>query len=108
MAKGITNTMWVVIASLVILIVALVVLTIFSGGLRPIQPLTSFAGNCQVQARTSCQSIGILPVNWEIPVPVNDGGQQKLMSCRQAVSGSPPSGEVGCATYQYAVPKTQP
>ncbi|MBI2675041.1 MAG: hypothetical protein HYX24_01175 [Candidatus Aenigmarchaeota archaeon] len=101
MAKGISNTMWLVVASLVILIVALVILTIFSKSIGNIP--VQFVQNCRLSATASCSSLGVLPIDWQIPKAVS--GSQTLISCYNAVA--PPPARPDCSAYGFPVPPTQ-
>ncbi len=88
MARGMSQTMWIVIGALVILVVALVVLTIFTGGVGKAGALSKFRENCELQYRSSCSSLCTMPITWTIPVLVKEGSQAgQMKSCDQELQG---------------------
>ncbi len=89
MAKAMSQTMWIVIGALVILVVALVVLTIFTGGVGKAGALSRFRENCQLQWKSSCSSLCAMPITWTIPVLVKEGDQAgQMKSCDQELPGT--------------------
>lgn len=66
MQKGMSDTLAVVVAAIVILITALVIITIFSGAIGPVGGFAEARNNCELQARTTCTSTGGLPETWNI------------------------------------------
>lgn len=95
---GMTNTLWIVIAAVIVIVVALVLLTIFGRGIAPIQTLAGFKQQCQTSASLSCQTTGYLPLTWESEVVID----QKKTSCALQLS------EVTCATYGVQDETTTP
>ena len=78
------TTLAVVVSAIVILITALVVITIFSGGAGQIGGLTNAQSVCQTQGRSACTSTCNLPLTWNVPTVNNNG---VLQSCKDATSG---------------------
>jgi len=79
------TTLAVVVSAIVILITALVVITIFSGGINQVGSLTNARSICQTQASSSCRSTNSLPLTWNIPTvsipnPSGQGGNT-LVAC---------------------------
>lgn len=54
-----------VIIAIMLLVAALVVLTIFAGGLGPFGTLTNARSSCANAGKSSCETSGIAPFNWE-------------------------------------------
>jgi len=54
-----------VIIAVVILIVAAVVVTIFIGGMGPVNSVAAARTSCINQARWSCETSGTVPAGWE-------------------------------------------
>lgn len=67
MVKGMSDTLAVVVAAIVILITALVIITIFSGSISPVGGIVEARSNCKIQAQTSCAAAGQLPETWNTP-----------------------------------------
>ncbi|MBU0898659.1 MAG: hypothetical protein KKB03_04120 [Nanoarchaeota archaeon] len=65
--KGLSQTLYLVVVAVVILIVALVLLTIFSVGLGGVVELSKAQGFCGTEGATSCKATGGLPVDWIVP-----------------------------------------
>jgi len=61
------TTLAVVVSAIVILITALVVITIFSGGIGQVGTLTNAQSICDTQAASSCMSTKSMPITWKIP-----------------------------------------
>ena len=59
-----------VVIAIVILVVALVMLTIFSTGITPIGALTDFTNNCRNAGKLSCETTGAAPFTWASDVNV--------------------------------------
>ena len=66
MKKGMTQTLQLVVAAIVVLIVALVLLTIFSGGIRQVATMTEARALCGTEGATTCATAGSLPVSWSV------------------------------------------
>ena len=72
MRKGLSQTIYLVVVAIVILIVALVLLTIFGGGMANITSITQAENICRQKAATSCSATqmidgGQMPVDWNVP-----------------------------------------
>lgn len=91
--KGLSNTLWIVITAVIIIVIALVLLTIFGQGIAPVSTLVEFTQQCRTTATISCQTTGLLPLNWDSEVTI--GGT--LTTCRERLPDltceeSPPTG----------------
>ncbi|MBM3303781.1 MAG: hypothetical protein FJY76_01690 [Candidatus Aenigmarchaeota archaeon] len=75
------TTLAVVVSAIVILIAALVVITIFSGGITQVATLAQAKTICSTQYITMCQSTGQKPTTWDIN-NMNVAGDIK--SCAEA------------------------
>jgi galactitol-specific phosphotransferase system IIC component len=64
--KGMSATLMIVVTAIIVLIIALVLITIFSGAITPLASLAQAKNSCQVQAETTCTSTGGLPATWSI------------------------------------------
>jgi len=72
----------IVISAIVIMVMALVLLTIFSTGIGPIHSITGAQSQCAQIGRSTCSSVGTLPNTWAIPtMRVNEAGQTVTRSC---------------------------
>jgi len=97
------TTLAVVVSAIVILITALVVITIFGGGIGQVGSLTNAKSICETQARSSCLSTGQLPLTWDIPsvsIPAT-GGSSSLVACSD---GSVKGSGKKCSDYGYPTP----
>jgi len=78
--KGLSQTLYLVVVAVVILIVALVLLTIFGSGIGGIMQLTEAQSYCGTEGSTSCKASNNLPIDWNIPkYNVEDTG---MLSCK--------------------------
>lgn len=73
----------IVVAAIVILITALVLVTIFGVGIGQVASITQAKNNCITQALASCRATNALPITWDYPMSVTEGGQQTQQSCRE-------------------------
>lgn len=102
----------IVVSAIVILVIALVLLTIFSTGIGPIGTITGAKSQCAQVGRTTCSATGTLPANWAIPtMRVSDGGQTVVRSCAYLMMdmscGSAGTLEAqSCYSCQYPTPET--
>jgi len=97
----------IVISAIVILIIALVLLTIFSQGISPVGTLTGAQSQCAQIGRSTCAATGTLPANWAVPsMRVNINGQPQWVSCAYLMRDK--CGEVlehqTCYTCGYPTP----
>lgn len=88
----------VVVSAIVVLIVALVVLTIFSGGAGQIGGLTSPEAVCKNQGASSCASTGQLPFTWNVETANKDN---KMVSCETLLEDCKT-----CKACGFQVPQT--
>lgn len=80
--KGMTDTLTIVVSAIIILIIALVLITIFSGSITPVASLGQAKNNCQIQGQTTCGSTGALPATWSIK-SLKVADTTELQSCLQ-------------------------
>lgn len=81
--------MWIVVAALVILVVALVVLSIFAKSAGNVGVLAEFRKNCELNARATCASLNTMPIDWEIPKPfAKENNQIITRSCADELGRS--------------------
>ena len=80
--KGMSTTLNVVVTAIVVLIIALVLITIFSGAITPLASLAQARNNCMVQGKTTCDSTGALPITWEIK-SLKVADSDILQSCKE-------------------------
>lgn len=69
-------TLTVVVAAIVILITALVVLTIFGGGMGQVGTLAQAETICKSQCESTCQATNRMPLTWNIAT-VRQGTEMK-------------------------------
>jgi len=97
----------IVVSAIVILIIALVLLTIFSTGISPVGTITGAQSQCAQIGRSTCAASGTLPANWAIPtMRVTMEGETRLVSCAYLMRNT--CGEVlehqTCHTCGYPTP----
>ncbi|GEM_PF-3486410 len=64
--KGVSHTLWIVIAAVVVLVVALVVITIFGGGMQRFASITEAQGYCTMMGQSVCAVGGAEPPGWRV------------------------------------------
>jgi hypothetical protein len=79
-SKGMSMTLTIIVAAVVILVTALVLLTIFGTGITPISTLSEARNSCGLQGKQLCLSTGNLPPTWSLKT-VNVAGEMK--SCNE-------------------------
>ncbi len=79
-----------IVIAIIILIVAVVALTIFGGGIGQFGSATDARSNCLNQGKWSCETSGTLPAGWEVIPVLKQGGQEDWKTCYQLV------GEMDC------------
>jgi len=62
--KGVSHTLWIVVAAVVILVVALVIVTIFGGGITRFSSITEAKNYCMLVGQPVCAMGGPEPVGW--------------------------------------------
>ena len=80
-------TLTVVVAAIVILITALVVITIFGGGMNQFGNIAQAKAYCESQCATSCQATGDIPITWDVP-NVRIAGDDTLYACSSSEVGA--------------------
>ncbi len=68
--RGISATLWIVIAIVVFIVAALVIVTIFSGGVQQVSSITQASALCQQTCQASCSATGNPPVTWRAPTVI--------------------------------------
>jgi hypothetical protein len=66
--KGMSQTLVIIVAAVVILVTALVLLTIFGSGIAPVASITEVRNNCQTIGDASCSATGQLPPTWNAKI----------------------------------------
>ena len=82
-------TLTVVVAAIVILITALVVITIFGGGMGQVGSVADAEAQCRSSGTIACRSTGGLPVTWRVPSMKTEKGTE---SCEDVTGCS----DCGC------------
>ncbi|MBU0953635.1 MAG: hypothetical protein KKA90_04445 [Nanoarchaeota archaeon] len=62
--RGVTQTLWIIVAAIVIMVTALVVLTIFGTSIVDFTSLGEASAFCQTQAASTCEAAKALPPTW--------------------------------------------
>ncbi len=70
--KGLSTMLWIVIAAVMAIVVALVLLAMFGRGILPIGTLADFKQQCETTGRLSCQTTGYLPVTWKAVIYIDE------------------------------------
>lgn len=97
----------IVVSAIVILVIALVLLTIFSSGIGPIYSITGAQSQCSQIGSSTCSSVGTLPANWAVPtLRVNEGGETVMRSCAYLMRGVCPDDMTrhSCYSCNYQTP----
>jgi hypothetical protein len=71
--RGLSNTLWIVVVSIVIVVVALIILTIFAKVIPIFGSVTEFDNYCKTKGMTTCSSLGALPPDWDFEVSIGEG-----------------------------------
>jgi len=64
MKKGLSQTLYLIVVAVVLLVLALVLLSIFGGGIAPIVNLSDAKSICATEASASCAATHSLPPTW--------------------------------------------
>ncbi|MFH1294796.1 MAG: hypothetical protein ABIH90_02545 [Candidatus Aenigmatarchaeota archaeon] len=83
--KGLTEMLWLVVSAIVILVVALVVLAIFTNVFGT-NPISDFKNQCEIRGKASCRSTQSLSLDWDLEVnvggtPTSCQAQLNYMTC---------------------------
>lgn len=84
--KGMSQTLYIIIAAVVILVAALIILTILGTGLTPVASLADARANCGVTGKSLCETTGSLPFNWNSPAYNING---RIQSCAELCGAEP-------------------
>lgn len=82
--KAMSQTMYLVVAAIIIMVTAVVVIAIFWQGITPAIGLTEAASLCQTQATISCTSMNQMPPTWYVQ---NMKTTRGTLSCADLVAG---------------------
>ncbi len=74
--KGMSQTLVIIVAAVVILVTALVLLTIFSGSLTPIASISQLQAQCETAGDQSCALTGQLPPTWDAKIYIVNNEQK--------------------------------
>jgi len=85
MRKGLSTSLEIAIAAIVILIVALVILTIFSGSIWPVGDFTAVQGICKSKGSSICSVTRSLPNDWNSKVNYRVGNNIEESTCAALV-----------------------
>ncbi|MBN2101534.1 MAG: hypothetical protein JW716_01540 [Candidatus Aenigmarchaeota archaeon] len=81
------ESIMIVIAAIVVLVIALVLLTIFGQGMNPVGSFSNQANLCRASGASSCQLTGGLPPGWSSTrYKVNKDGVEVEESCAQMIN----------------------
>ena len=83
--KGMTMTLTIIVAAVVILVTALVILTIFGSGIANVSSLAEAKVHCQTVGQASCSITGSVPPTW-MANTVKQGNVMK--SCSEICTAS--------------------
>jgi hypothetical protein len=83
--KGLSTTILIVVSAVVILVAALVVLAIFSGGIKPVTDFSQARAVCIQQGANTCSVTKCMPTTWDSR-NMNVNGE--LKSCAESVTPS--------------------
>jgi len=83
-SKGMSMTLTIIVAAVVILVTALVLLTIFGNSLIPIVGISQARAQCTAAAESSCGLTNQLPPTWNSPMYKVEGSEG-LVACSNAL-----------------------
>jgi hypothetical protein len=101
--KGMSQTLVIIVAAVVVLVTALILLTIFGTGMAPISTLSEARNSCRLQGESICKSTGQLPPTWDLQT-IKVGGE--LLSCNQICSPNKPLTESDCVPLGGIAPNS--
>ncbi len=85
--KAMSNTLYLAVAAIVILVTAVVVLAIFFPAVFLASNLTQASTICQTEYTASCSAFGQEPPTWNVQnKEVRDGETTRKMSCAQVLA----------------------
>ncbi|UCC91289.1 MAG: hypothetical protein JSV39_03155 [Candidatus Aenigmatarchaeota archaeon] len=76
-----------IVIAIIILVVAVVALTIFGGGIGQFGMATDARSNCLNQGKWSCETSGALPDGWDTIYVFKQGEKKDWKTCADLVSG---------------------
>jgi hypothetical protein len=85
--KGMSMTLTIIVAAVVILVTALVILTIFGQGMIPVGTLTDIRNQCTLTNKQLCETTGTVSPTWSLNTFIVDG---KPWSCKDACDTDKP------------------
>lgn len=85
--KGMSQTLYLVVAAMVILVTAVVVIAIFFRGVGPATGIAEAKALCMTQATTACLTFDQMPPIWNVQ-NIKVTGETSEQSCAQVVGVS--------------------
>jgi hypothetical protein len=87
--EGMSQTLYIIVAAIVILVTAVVIVSMFVLGVQPAVGIAQAGSLCQTQLATSCSTFGQNPATWNVQnIQVkNSAGTVSTKSCAQLVTG---------------------
>jgi hypothetical protein len=83
--KGMSQTLYILVAAIIIVVTAVVIITVFIQGVQPAIGLSEAKSLCQTELAVSCSTFGQVPATWNVQSKNVDGGYQ---SCAQITGTS--------------------
>lgn len=84
-----------VVTAIIILVVAIVVLAIFGGGISQLGSVTDARASCINQGKWSCETSGVMPAGWDTITVFRQGNEAK--TCKDLTGQS--AAEACTTTY---------
>lgn len=85
--KGVSQTLWIIVGAIVVLVIGLVVITIFSTGIMNFSSITEATSYCAMQGKVSCDTTNNLPPIWTT-ANMRIAGQDAQESCSSVLGCS--------------------
>ena len=76
--KGISTTLWIIIAAILALVVGLILLTMFGSSVASFASLADARNFCKNQCTISCNTLNQMPINWDANIKVGE----EITTCR--------------------------
>lgn len=115
--KAMSQTLYLVVAVVVILVTAVIILAIFWQGVTPAMGIAEAKSICQTQAAVSCATFVQMPPTWSVDnMRVSGDGKAETKSCAQIMtdegygtcSCNKDTRELDCTGKGTAAPQNQP
>jgi hypothetical protein len=99
--KGLSTTILIVVSAVVILVAALVVLAIFSGGIKPVTDFSQAKAICMQRGASVCSTLKALPNDWYSTNMLVDGNYKSCSDLEVAGSCKCDPVSQGSSTYVF-------